>query len=311
MSATIQDLLTDFATTLSKSFGAMGENPGQREDQLKSPIKRLVEGFAESLSLDAVANSEATSQGGVRPDFGVSVRGLLTGHIELKAPGKGVKPSKAWDKHDKDQFTKLQDLPNLIYTDGNEFALYRSGAVVGKLIAADGDMTKTGETAVGAEMPGQIEALLRDFLNWTPIVPKSPKALADLLAPLTRYLRDTVSIEMDREGAALAKLAEEWRDYFFADADDEQFADAYAQTVTYALLLARVEGATDLRSNAVSALEEHHGLLARVLRWLSDDDARSEVEVPIDLLERAIEQVDPDELAVVPNNVVHPVSFGP
>jgi hypothetical protein len=26
--------------------------------------------------------------------------------------------------------------------------------------------------------------MLRDFLNWNPIVPASPKALADLLAPL-------------------------------------------------------------------------------------------------------------------------------
>ena len=50
---------------------------------------------------------------------------------------------------------------------------------------------------------------------------------------------------MDPRSAATL-LKGEWRRYFFPEADDGQFADAYAQTVTYALLLARLSGADDL-----------------------------------------------------------------
>jgi hypothetical protein len=98
-------------------------------------------------------------------------------------------------------------------------------------------------------------------------------------------------------GSALSRLAGEWRGFFFPDADDAQFADAYAQTVTYALLLARVEGEEDLHARAVERLERRHGLLAQVLRWLADPAARAEVEVPVGLLERVISAVDPETLA--------------
>ena len=142
-----------------------------------------------------------------------------------------------------------------------------------------------------------LEGLLRDFLGWEPLVPSTPKALAELLAPLTRLLRENVRTALTDPSSALHQLAEEWRDVFFPDADDAQFADAYAQTLTYALLLARVEGETDLHARAPERLDERHGLLAQVLRVLTDPAARREVEVPVELLERSIAAVQPEELA--------------
>ncbi|MCU0809382.1 MAG: hypothetical protein MUC53_16265 [Candidatus Contendobacter sp.] len=69
--------------------------------------------------------------------------------------------------------------------------------------------------------------MLRDFLFWQPTAPATPRALAETLAPLCRLLR--------------------------ADADDAQFADAYAQTLTYALLLARWSGAVEgMRAQAAT-----------------------------------------------------------
>ena len=48
----------------------------------------------------------------------------------------------------------------------------------------------------------------------------------------------------------LAQLAGDWRQLLFPDATDAQFADAYAQTVAFALLLGRSEGRTRSRSKA-------------------------------------------------------------
>jgi predicted helicase len=142
-----------------------------------------------------------------------------------------------------------------------------------------------------------LTALLRDFLGWRPLIPSSPRALAELLAPLTRLLREQVRTAVATPGSALEELAKEWRDYLFPDADDAEFADAYAQTLTYALLLARVEGEVDLHSKAAERLDRRHGLLAQVLRVLADPAARDEVAMPVDLLERTISAVAPEELA--------------
>lgn len=63
--------------------------------------------------------------------------------------------------------------------------------------------------------------------------------------------------------------------------------------MTYALLLARFEGAESLRpAMAFDTLQREHGLLAEALQLLEVAPVRSELEMPIELLERAIGAVD-------------------
>lgn len=290
-------IASDFAQAIHENFAGAQVNPAQPEDQLKPPVTRLLARFGEAIGRNVESRTEAHTDVGVRPDVGVTTDGLLVGHIELKAPGKGARAKSFTDPHDREQFKKLVDHPNLLYTDGCEWALFRGGTQVGKLVRASGDVLSEGGSAYGADDSLALEELLNDFLNWEPIVPSTPKALAQLLAPLTRLLKAGVRSGLEDESSALTQLSAEWRKYFFPDADDEQFADAYSQTVTYALLLARVEGETDLHGHAVERLESQHGLLAHVLRWLADPAARSEVAVPVDLLERAIGAVDAAALA--------------
>ena len=59
-------------------------------------------------------------------------------------------------------------------------------------------------------------------------------------------LRDDVTDALKDPQSPLVQLAKDWRQLLFPDADDARFADAYAQTVTFALLLARSEGADPL-----------------------------------------------------------------
>ena len=151
-------------------------------------------------------------------------------------------------------------------------------------------MARRPWTMTGAR---KLDGLLRSFLYWEPIVPKTARGLAEFLAPLTRFLRDEVNKALGREGGPLNALASEWREVLFPEADDAQFADAYAQTVTYALLLAQFEGADSLRpAFAVDTLQRQHTLLAEALRWLEVDAVRSELLMPIEVLERAIGAVD-------------------
>lgn len=290
-------LLQQFGAGLTKAYGAAVATSAQPEDQLKPPMKQFLEAAAEGFGRTAVATTESHTDLGVRPDIGVSDPHLLIGHIELKAPGLGARPKSFSAKHDKEQFKKLADHPNLVYTDGNEWALYRHGSLVGAVVTAPGDVRSDGAGTYSAKEALLLEQLLRDFLGWTPIVPKSPKQLAELLAPLTRLLREEVKTALGSSSSALSTLAGEWRDVFFPDADDARFADAYAQTVTYALLLARVEGELELKDHAADRLDARHGLLAQVLRVLEQPAARTEVESAVALLERAIAAVDPEALA--------------
>jgi hypothetical protein len=295
---TFEEMLGSFGEALKTAYGAIAASHAQPEDQLKPPIVGLMQAFGGVAGVKIVATTEAAMielKG--RPDVAVLVDGAVTGHIELKAPGKGARPAKFKDD-DAKQWKKFRNHPNLLYTDGNEWALYRTGERRGKAVRLAGDATTDGAAAVSKGNARDLEALLRDFTGWEPIVPTSPGRLAEALAPLCRLLRDDALAALKKEGSAMGMLAAEWRAFLFADADDPQFADAYAQTVTYALLLARVEGEANLAaSSAAKRLDERHGLLAQVLRILEQDEAREEVKVPVELLERTIGAVDPTMMA--------------
>jgi len=225
-----------------------------------------------------------------KPDYAVHAAKLLAGHVELKAPGLGANP-KRFTGRNAQQWKRFQALPNLIYTDGNEWGLYQSGKRI-RAVRLSGDVACDGKKAVRDADAKALLGLLTDFLSWQPIIPKNIKDLAGLLAPLCRMLRDDVTDALKDEKSPLVQLAKDWRQLLFPDASDEQFADAYAQTVTFALLLARSERAEPLDlANAEKALAAKHSLLSRALQVLTDPNAQAEISASLNLLIRVVGEV--------------------
>ncbi len=266
-------LLQAFATSLTQNFSSLTR--AQPEDQLKPAVKNLLESAGTLFDQSVLLRSEAQVVGlGGRPDFGADSNGLLCGHIELKAPGWGARPN-SFTGRDKEQWQKFKSLPNLIYTDGNEWSLWRSGTSVGSAVRLAGDVRVDGASAATQENAQSLENLLRDFLMWQPVVPSQPRELAQMLAPLCRLVREDVAASVANEHSALFSLAREWRDLLFPNATNSEFADAYAQTLTYALLLARVEGGEKLTiDSAADTIQARHGLLSQALRVLAQAGAR-------------------------------------
>ena len=290
---TFEDAARSFADAVAADFALGRAVSAQPEDQLKAPVGDLLRAAGAASGVEAASRTEAQAGGGIgRPDLGVTANGLLCGYVELKAPGRGARPDR-FRGREREQWERFRRLPNLIYTDGSEWSLYRNGKPAGRVRLAD-DAAADGARGVEAAALPKLEALLRDFLLHEPVAPSTARGLAEFLAPLARLLRDEVRDALDRPGGAVQQIAEEWRGVLFADAEPDQFADAYAQTVTYALLLARFEGAGELRRDrAVEALRQaEHDVMATALDLLENRNVRSELAMPIDLLERAVAAVD-------------------
>lgn len=269
---------------------------GQPEDQLRGPFERLLEDMAALTGLargSVVAVGESTvSELQTRPDYAVTVHGALVGFIELKAPGKGADPRRFRDAHDKAQWQRLQSLPNLLYTDGNEFSLWQNGVLAGAVVRLQGDIETDGAALRPA--PG-LQGLFDFFLQWQPIAPRSAKELAEVSARLCRLLRDEVIEALDRKTEALTTLALDWRGMLFPQASDEQFADGYAQAVTFGLLIARARGitiGTDLHKVA-EGLKDSASLIGAALQLLTDNPAtRRALNTALSTLERVLDAVD-------------------
>ena len=291
------DALRTFAAAVAKKNAP--ELAAGAEEQLRGPFENLLAAVADGLGIDATCTGEAALPNRLgRPDFAVSCGGALAGYVELKAPGVGAE-QRRFRGRNREQFKRFAAIPNLLYGDGNEWALYRGGEHGGRIVRFGGNIVTDGAGAVRERDAERLAALLRDFLGWQPLLPQDArgridlKAFAALLAPLCRLLRDDVA-EALGNGAALSMLAEDWRQLLFPDATDAQFADAYAQTVTFALLLGRAEGADPLTlATAQEALAARHSLLSRALQVLTDPNARAEMSASLALLQRVLAVVPP------------------
>ncbi len=279
---------------------------GAPEDQLRGPFEALMGELAAAWGWRIACTGEPPLPGRLgRPDYALFLNDLLAGYVELKAPGTGAN-ARRFKGRNRAQFQRFSAIPNLLYSDGNEWALYRSGELVGKVVRITSDVAAGGQAAFSADDAQAIAELLRDFLAWEPLIPTDRQGrlhlqgFADLLAPLCRMLRDDVTDALRdadalREaGSPLAQLARDWRELLFPAASDAQFADAYAQTVTFALLLGRSEGADPLTlANAVQQLGAQHNLLSRALQVLTDPAARADIAASLDLLVRVIAAAPP------------------
>ena len=286
-----------FADKLKAKFALPGS--ASPEDQLKPVVADLLAGAGVLYGLTVETRTEThLSDHKVRPDIAVYVGGLICGYIELKAPGFGADAPKLKGEHNKKQWEKLKGLPNLIYTDGREWTLYHSGERPDgqPIVRLKDDPTDKGKAAVALEDAKGLERLLREFLGWKPTVPHNPSSLAKYLAPLTRFLRAEVESALEQTGSAVELLANEWRQFFFPASDNAKFADAYAQTVTYAMLLARLSGAPKLDPvEAAKTLDQNNGLLARTLELLGQAEARKELSVGFEMLQRSLEALNPHD----------------
>jgi len=291
--------LADAVSTFGASAKAKLKNPaisGAPEDQLRAPLEGFVHDLSDinGLSKGAVQLVGETTLAHLltRPDYAVSIHNALVGYIEVKAPGKGFDPRKFTDPHDKAQWAKLKSLPNLLYTDGNGFSLWRNGELAAKLVSLDGDIETSG-SKLGA--PETLRALFADFLGWKPEPPANAKRLAEVAARLCRLMRDEVVEQMEQGNASLLHLKDDWRKLLFPDADDEQFADGYAQAVTFGLLMARafdIELKEGVELAAIK-LKKTNSLIGTALNLLTEDPSNQEaLKTSLGTLLRVLNEVN-------------------
>ncbi len=290
----LQEAVSKFGLEAKSKLSNPGAS-GAPEDQLRAPLEALIVDLAELAGLPPgviVAVGESLlADLKTRPDYAVTRRNALIGFIEVKAPGKGADPRRFQDQHDKEQWARLQTLPNLIYTDGNGFSLWRNGELEGRVVHLEGDVATAGNK-LGA--PNRLVALFADFFQWEPEPPRSAAQLAVVTARLCRLLREEVAEQLGRGSASLTNLATDWRRLLFPSATDEAFADGYAQAVTFGLLMSRARDITLANGldRVAHELRRTNTLIGAALRLLTDDaDNEATLKTSLATLSRVLDAV--------------------
>jgi hypothetical protein len=290
-------------TTFSRSVGRKLGRGGDPEDQLRGPLEILLHGVASTLGLGAVAYGEVQLREiRARPDYAVDIggigsRGARVGYVEIKAPGRGIPPDWRPNAHERTQADKLAQLPNVLYTNGKQWAHLSYGRLVAPAVTLAGSLTNPSDPLRTDD--GAFEAVLGRFLLWEPERPRSLAELIRVVAGLCWLLREEVAATLSgppgrKAHADLSLLADDWRELLFPDLDDDGFSDAYTQTVAFAMLLARVDGIAfeDTPLHEVARLlGKKHSLMGRALAVLTDGETMDELRT-IETLRQVIGSID-------------------
>jgi hypothetical protein len=228
------------------------------------------------------------------PDFRVwNGTDRIIGYIEAKRPAE----EQLDVIEESEQLRRYRaTFPNLILTNFLEFRLYRDGDRVDSVLLARPRVLHQLRTAPPLEKPAELAGLLERFLDFS--LPKvfSAESLAVELAKRTRFLRDIVARQLAEEGNAAGPLTgfyEAFRQFLIGHLTPTDFADLYAQTITYGLFAARVrtDGAFSRRA-AFDRIPRTIGVLRDLFRFISLGDLPAELERIVDDIAQVLAVAD-------------------
>lgn len=170
-------------------------------------------------------------------DFIIRKGDIDVGYIEAKDVNVNL------DKTEKsEQLQRYLDLDNLILTDYLEFRFYREGVKV--------DTVRIGDALMGKIQPRpenfeKLKILLEEFGAFKGQTIRSAEKLAIMMARKARLMREVFHEALKREEPSTLKdQCKAFKDILMHDLDEQQFADIYAQTLTYGLFTARLHDPT-------------------------------------------------------------------
>lgn len=232
-----------------------------------------------SRTLKVTAEPKRTTIGS--PDFVIKTSaGLNVGHIETKAP-------RGWRELERELASEQlqryrEQLPNLLLTDYVHAILLRDGKEIGRASLLT-TFQPGGTNRVRDEDATHFDSLLATFLSHDPEPVKTPERLATLLARYAALVRVAMEDELRGENSdgPLHTLLVYFDRYLHPGANNEIFADAIAQSVVYALLVARMNLGNDENleiSNTPKMLPESLGFLSSFVELVQETAALATVE---------------------------------
>jgi hypothetical protein len=200
--------------------------------------RNALEAFMESLGHGIAASSEPKHIQCGAPDFVIEKGKVPLGYVETKDLGLDL------DKVEKsDQMKRyLKALSNLILTDYLEFRWYVNGER--KMVLRIADVEKNGHFSATHSTGAMLETLLRDFYATVAPTVTTPKELAVRLAGVTHFIRDQIIAALNSGDPDLQKTLNQqyaaFVDLLLPELKPEEFADLYAQAITYGLFAAKL-----------------------------------------------------------------------
>lgn len=218
------------------------------EHSYRPALQALFESIDPAL---AVINEPKKSDAGM-PDFLFERTGVPIGWAEAKDIDKDVIQLRGYSVEQRKRYEKA--FPNLIYTNGVDFEFIREGTSVHFVSIADFVMGLQPKP----ERFEELERQLRLFAEAEPISSRSAAKLGEMMAAKAAIIKDEIGIALAADPQFRSGLGGQYKSFkanLLPALDPGEFADIYAETITYGLFAARFHDTTPKDFSRAEALE--------------------------------------------------------
>lgn len=252
-------------------------------------------------SIDATAeviNEPKRSEGGM-PDFLFQRDGVAFGWAEAKDLPKDVVKLKGYSVEQRKRYENAY--PNLIYTNGVDFEFIRDRQVAYSVSIA-GFMGELGGLQPIPENFPRLESLLKDFATQKPVSIKSAQKLAELMAGKAQIIKGETEDELKVDPefrSALGRQFTTFKENLLPNLTPGEFADIYAETITYGMFAARLHDDTldtFSRAEALEKLPKSNPFLRGLFQYIAGYDIPDRLRRVVDDLAEVLRASDPHSL---------------
>ncbi|MDN3644846.1 N-6 DNA methylase [Pontixanthobacter aestiaquae] len=265
------------------------------EHSYRAPLQRLFESIDDSAR---VINEPKRSEGGM-PDFLFHRDGVAFGWAEAKDLPKDVVKLKGYSVEQRKRYEAAY--PNLLYTNGVDFEFIREGDVVHHTSIAD-FMGALGSLQPLPDKFDELERQLKSFTAQKPISIRSAQKLAEMMAGKAAIIKDEVGIALTDDPdfrSGLGRQFNTFKDNLLPNLTPGEFADIYAETITYGMFAARLHDDTldtFSRQEALEKLPKSNPFLRGLFQFIAGYDIPDRLKYVVDDLAEVLRASDPHAL---------------
>ncbi|WP_223825200.1 type ISP restriction/modification enzyme, partial [Helicobacter pylori] len=263
---------------------------------LENLLISLKENFNKEFKIEHEPNRD--KQGG-QPDFRVSFQGLNIGYIENKKVGTDLR--KIVESEKSKQILKYLELnPNLMLTDYLKFMWVGKDENNAPLIKKEISVASLDELSKPLNPNPQTERdlieLFKSFFNYEAAPITNAKDFATHLSAPTKYLKDAlITYQKDTQVSSIFK---NFKEYLYEELSFEDFSDAFAQTLTYSLFIAKLNHPFEKINldNVRSSIPKNFAVIREMADFLKKLDAIKEIQWLLKEILSSINHVDIDSI---------------
>ncbi|WP_033621585.1 type ISP restriction/modification enzyme [Helicobacter pylori] len=233
---------------------------------------------------------------GGQPDFLVSFQGLNIGYVENKRAG-----TKLDELLKSDQILKYLELnQNLMLTDYLNFVWVGKDENNEPWIKNKISIASLDEPSKPLKPTPQTERDLieffRGFFNYEAAPITNAKDFATHLSAPTKYLKDALIAYQKNE--QVSSIFKNFKEYLYEELSFEDFSDAFAQTLTYSLFLAKLNHPFEKINwdNVRSSIPKNFAVIREMADFLKKLDAIKEIQWLLNEILNSINHVDMDSI---------------